>query len=139
MENFMKRLLLALVVFSLNASASSMYDTCTNAGGTILIDNFNTVTVVTHRDWNDHDKKEVEIFKRDQTVKIAKETEVVLDKSSSCSSSRVTYAVKVKISKMAEGESMPNAYSQNAQKDGTLVDTVLCQHVTTWMGTCNLE
>jgi hypothetical protein len=131
-------LLFALVAF--NSEASNISRSCTNASGTILIKNFSTLKVVTGMYAADNSRQEQSVtFDLRQDVNVDVKNSQIVDEETGCSFSATTSIEKVTISKL-NGERMPDAYSKNADKDGTLSDILLCKETKSWMpspGICN--
>ncbi len=118
--------------FSNKVAASNISRNCTNASGTILIDGFSTIKIITGM-YAQNGAKEIQSISFDQLndVKMNVKESITINIDSGCSFNETTSVQKITISKI-NGEKMPNAYSKNVNPDGTLTDILLCSESKTW-------
>lgn len=122
-----------LAFFANNTLASSILQSCTNASGTILISNFNSLKVITGKYASDGTYKEQSLmFDLRQEVTMTVSEKIVVDTESQCSFSSETTVQKVTFA-LTSGEKLPNSYSKNANPDGTLSEVFLCKESRFWM------
>lgn len=125
--------LLSVFCFSNNVFASNISRICTNASGTILIDGFSSLKIITGM-YAPNGAKEIQsiTFNQLSDVKLNVKESTTINIESGCSFNETTSVQKISISK-TNGEKMPNAYSKNANPDGTLTDILLCSESKSWM------
>jgi hypothetical protein len=130
---------LVLTCFAGQAFASNISRKCTNASGTITMEDFSGVKIITGMYAADNTRKVQEItLDTTKDISVTIRENLTIETKSGCSSSRKTSIEKITLAKL-NGEKMPDAYSKNADKDGKLSDIWLCEESSSWMpspGSC---
>jgi hypothetical protein len=133
----MKLFILTLFILSMistSAFASFSARTCSNASGTIVINN-GVVKIVTQKAGHASQSDEVQSFKSGVDVQVEQELTVV-ETRSTCSRTTTISMAKTKLTRLNSLEGMPSAYSVGASNDGTLSDTLICESWMTWVDGC---
>jgi hypothetical protein len=131
----MKKLLLGLLVLSTisgSAFASSIHLICTNASGSIVLEEG---VGKFKKPWFEQEDSFVTLD-QGTDFKMSGEKISIAEKKS-CSMYQEDYVLKAKFERTGAGDKMPSTSSVYANEDGTLTETLLCRRTMSWMGTCN--